>query len=180
MYIPVGTVISGNSEAYKYSLGRSRINEMEKEYSKIIWNKVMKKLIDKGYLVFDCTPNNIEFDNIGQSLNYVVKKANSCNSSLHLTFNYSYENSDIVELWVNNNGTRAENLANKICIQLNKKCINNSVVRVDKLYITNYTDMPCILIRFGYLGAPDEFINVGSEELSSCIVKGIIEDNTNI
>lgn len=177
MFVPKGEIISVNSESISSVLSNSKIYSMENEYSEALLDKIINKLLKQGYIVRDCTPREEKFDNMGQTLSQVVKCANKSTSSLHLSLHFEYGKSDIIECWVNYNGSRAEKLAIQICDNLNKKGVTKALVRIGKLYITNYTKMPCIVFRFGYLGDKDEFKNIYSENLSSCIVQGILGED---
>ncbi|MPQ43219.1 N-acetylmuramoyl-L-alanine amidase [Clostridium tarantellae] len=173
MYLAEGAIISGDASHNCYPDKGIIGLKVEEECTKEIWNLIREKFKKLKFNIVDCTPWNKQFSSVGESLYYRVKKANETSSVLHLCIDFRENKSRGVECWINEFSERSEKFALNICKHMQEIGYYNRGVKNGPLYITNYTKMPCILIRCCSLNSIEDMKRYNAENIAEAIVKGI-------
>ena len=173
MFLPKGSLISGDVR-HNYNPNKEATGVLnEEDFNKNIWNLIIKKLGELGYKTDDYTPKNMEFYSSGESLKYIVRRANESQSSLHLSICFNDELLEGVRCLVGIFKWNAEKIANQICKEISNLGLKNNGVRNAEIYILQYTKMPCILIEFASIKTKENMKFYDEEEISAAIVKAI-------
>ena len=175
MFLPKGALISGDA-GHNCNPDKGATGLLSEEgCTKNIWNLIMKKLENLGYRTEDCTPWNIEFNSIGSSLKYRVKKANNSKSIIHLSIHFNAEDLEGVRCFVGDFKWDAEKIATQICEEISNLGFKNNGVKNGEVYMLRYTDMPCILIECASINAKEDIEFYNEENIANAIVKAIME-----
>ncbi|SHE72965.1 N-acetylmuramoyl-L-alanine amidase [Clostridium fallax] len=173
MYLSKGTLISGDAGHNCFpDSGAVGIKE-EGICTKEIWNMVMVKLNNLGYKTKDCTPWEMKFNSIGESLKFRVSEANKSKSSLHLSIHFSAGKGRGVRCLVNEFNGKSEKIANKICNEISKLGYYNRGVESGYLYTLEYTNMPCIIIECAFVTSKEDMEIYNKELISTAIVEAV-------
>lgn len=173
MYLPKGSLISGDAGHNCYPDNGVIGIRVEDNCTKVVWNLVQVKLKDLGYYVKDCTPWNMSFNSVGASLAYRVKQANESKSSLHLCIHFNSGGGKGVECWISNFGGRAEKFATKICEEISKLGYYNRGIKSGNLYVNNYTKMPSVIIECCFVDSRIDMDKYNPEDIANAIVKAV-------
>ncbi|MGL5243937.1 MAG: N-acetylmuramoyl-L-alanine amidase [Sarcina sp.] len=173
MYLAQGAIISGDASHNCCPDSGSVGLRIEKECTKEIWNLVKKKLENLKFKIVDCTPWNKEFYCVGESLAYRVKYANDSLSVLHLCIDLGNYEGGGVECWISDSSERAAKFAKNICEYISNLGYYNRGVKVGELYITDYTLMPCVLIKCCSFNSLEDMKKYNAESIAEAITKAI-------
>lgn len=147
--------------------------KFEDNLTKEVWGLVQKKLQFIGVSVVDCTPYNMKFSSVNQSLAYRVNKANASNSDLHLCIHFNAGGGHGVECYIVGRGGKAENYANNICKEISYLGYTNRGVKVANFYVPKYTKMSCVLIECAFVDSKNDMDMYNAEKMATAIVKAI-------
>ncbi|GKU25729.1 hypothetical protein CFOLD11_25550 [Clostridium folliculivorans] len=173
MRIAKGSTISGDAGHNCYPDVGAKGIRLEDSCTKAVWNLIMKNLQELGYRTKDCTPWQKSFNSAGASKGYRVRLANESNSSLHLSIHFNEGGGRGVECWVSELGGRSEKFAYKICEEISKLGYVNRGVKNSNLYVTKYTNMPCVLIECCYIDSEEDMERYDPYTIAKAIVKAI-------
>ncbi len=154
----------------------------EDTLTKEVWTLVQSKLKVLGIETVDCTPYNMTFSSVTQSLAYRVNKANASNSDLHLCIHFNAGGGHGVECYIVGTGGKAETYAKSICTEIAALGYTNRGVKVSNLYVPKYTSMSCVLIECAFVDSKEDMDRYNGEAMASAIVKAVtgqdIDSNT--
>ena len=149
----------------------------EDDLTKEVWELVQSKLKAIGIETVDCTPYNMTFSSVSESLKYRVNKANGSNSDLHLCIHFNAGGGNGVECYIVGTGGKAETYAKSICKEIATLGFANRGVKVSNLYVPKYTTMSCVLIECAFIDSKADMDRYNGEKMASAIVKAVTGNN---
>lgn len=176
--------ISGDAGHNCYPDTGSTGYKKEDNLTKEVWTLVQSKLKAIGVQTVDCTPYNMTFSSVNQSLAYRVNKANTSNSDLHLCIHFNAGGGNGVECYVVGTGGKAETYAKGICKEVASLGFTNRGVKVANFYVPRYTNMSCVLIECAFVDSKADMDRYNGEKMANAIVKAVtgqdvsVEDNS--
>ncbi|MBU5593385.1 N-acetylmuramoyl-L-alanine amidase [Clostridium sp. MSJ-4] len=180
MYLDKGTLISGDAgHNCSPDIGANGY-KLEDNLTKEVWNLIQDKLNSKGYLTKDCTPWNMNFNSVSDSLHFRVKVANDSRSKLHLCIHFNAGGGTGVECFISGNKDLEKELATKICNEISNLGYSNRGVKVGNLYVPKYTSMPCILIECSFVDSKQDMERYNANDISEAIVRAITTPTNNL
>lgn len=141
--------------------------------TKEVWTLVQAKLKSIGITTVDCTPYNMTFSSVTQSLAYRVNKANASNSDLHLCIHFNAGGGHGVECHIIGTGGKAETYAKSICKEIASLGYTNRGVKVSNLYVPKYTTMSCVLIECAFVDSKADMDRYNGDTMANAIVKAV-------
>ena len=157
------------------SIGYRKEDDLTKE----VWTLVQSKLNVIGIETIDCTPYNMTFSSVTQSLAYRVNKANTSNSNLHLCIHFNAGGGNGVECYIVGKGGKAETYAKSICSEIASLGFINRGVKVANFYVPRYTNMSCVLIECAFVDSKSDMNRYNGEKMANAIVKAITGKDVN-
>lgn len=176
MYLPKGSTISVDAGHNAYPDRGAVGIRVEDDLTKEVTGLLITKFRAMGYNVVDCTPYNIVFNSVDESLKYRVDKANASNSALHLSIHFNKFNGIAKgsEAWIDSaSGVDTEEYAIQIINHLTKLGFNNRGVKVGDFYVPKYTKMPCVLIECCFIDNVGDMALYNGNSVADAIVKGV-------
>ncbi|MBU5591155.1 N-acetylmuramoyl-L-alanine amidase [Clostridium sp. MSJ-4] len=174
--LPVGSIISGdaghNCSPDVGAVGYRKEDDLTKE----VWLLVKSKLKSAKYTVVDCTPYGVKFNSVNGSLAYRVKIANSSGSKFHLCIHFNVYNGTAngVESWISGLGGLAEVIGKSLCNEIEKLGFVNRGVKVGKLYVPLYTNMPCVLLECCFCDSKVDMSIYEKNKMADAIVGALV------
>lgn len=165
--------ISGDAGHNCYPDTGSNGYKREDNLTKEVWTLVQSKLKAIGVQTVDCTPYNMTFSSVNQSLAYRVNKANGSNSDLHLCIHFNAGGGNGVECYVVGKGGKAETYAKSICNEIASLGFTNRGVKVANFYVPRYTNMSCVLIECAFVDSKGDMDRYNGDKMASAIVKAV-------
>ncbi|MDO4535162.1 MAG: N-acetylmuramoyl-L-alanine amidase [Clostridium perfringens] len=165
--------ISGDAGHNCYPDTGSTGYKKEDNLTKEVWTLVQSKLKSIGVETVDCTPYNMRFSSVNNSLAYRVNKANASKSDLHLCIHFNAGGGTGVECYVVGTGGKAETYAKSICREIASLGFRNRGVKVANFYIPRYTNMSCVLIECAFVDSKADMDRYNGEKMANAIVKAV-------
>lgn len=143
----------------------------------VLTKEVVEKIIEKvralSYVITDCTPYDQTFSNVGRSLEFRCKKANSSGSQFHLCIHFNAGGGEGVEVYaVSQEG---KDYAAKICAEIEALGYGNRGVKDGShLYVVNRTNMPCCLVECSFIDNKEDMNKYNADQIARAIVKAVI------
>lgn len=131
-------------------------------------------LMRAGYKCVNCTPTQAGMSLQG-SLSYRTNTANSSGSSLHLCFHVNAGGGQGTEIEIAPNASSTSaRVAESVLSQIVSLGFNNRGIKNPRLWVTDYTNMPCILIEPFFCDTQSDCNRYNAEALGNAIAKGVI------
>ena len=172
--------ISGDAGHNCYPDTGSTGYKKEDNLTKEVWTLVQSKLKAIGVQTVDCTPYNMTFSSVNQSLAYRVNKANTSNSDLHLCIHFNAGGGNGVECYVVGTGGKAETYAKGICKEVASLGFTNRGVKVANFYVPRYTNMSCVLIECAFVDSKADMDRYNGEKMANAIVKAVTGQDVSV
>jgi len=173
MFLNIGDLISGDAgHNCSPDIGANGYR-LEDTLTKEVWLLVKEKLNSKGYLTKDCTPWNVKFDNVNESLSFRVNEANKSGSKFHLCIHFNAGGGTGVECYINGTNNLEKEIAASICNSISKLGYTNRGVKTANLYVPRYTTMPCVLIECSFVDSQQDMDKYSADAIAEAIVFSI-------
>ncbi|MHC1685484.1 MAG: N-acetylmuramoyl-L-alanine amidase [Clostridiaceae bacterium] len=179
MYLPKGSTISVDAGHNAYPDRGAVGIKVEDNLTKEVVAFLTTKFKVKGYNVVDCTPYNVVFNSVEESLKYRVDKANASGSSLHLCIHFNKFNGSIngSEAWIDSaSSSDTEDYALQIVMELVKLGFYNRGVKVGDLYVPKNANMPYVLVECCFIDHVGDMGLYTGNSVADAIVKGVTGD----
>ena len=142
-----------------------------RKYGPIVVNELMRA----GHTLINCTPTNSNMG-LNESLSYRTTKANASGSQLHICFHVNaFQTTNKAmgaecEVASDQSAKYAQSILNEIV----KLGFINRGVKRPSLYVTNHTNMPCVLIEPFFCDSSADVKIYNPNNLGLSIATGII------
>ncbi|MGL4450693.1 MAG: N-acetylmuramoyl-L-alanine amidase [Sarcina sp.] len=144
--------------------------------------KYLKKM---GHSILDVTPGDMSSSN---DLAYGVNKANDWKADIFISIHFNkayntYDGAIGTEGWVNNNGSLAEDISNRICANLATTGLKNRGTKFKGFYELRHTNMPAVIVEVCFVEATKDveiYKSVGSDEIGKLIAEGTVNQKTTV
>lgn len=154
--------------------------KVEDVLTKEVWTYIKEEFSNLTVDVVDCTPYDMKYNLIADSLKYRVERANKSNSQLHLSIHFNSGESSGIECWIVKSGGIEEKYGEKITEELSKIGFKNRGVKTGNIFIIKETKMPAILIQCGFIDSEEDMKLYNGKKIARAIVKAIIGKNSEI
>ncbi|MGL5616498.1 MAG: N-acetylmuramoyl-L-alanine amidase [Sarcina sp.] len=154
--------------------------KVEDVLTKEVWTYIKEEFSNLDVDVIDCTPYDMKYNLIADSLKYRVERANKFDSQLHLSIHFNSGESSGVECWIVKDGGVEQEYGEKITEELSKIGFKNRGVKIGNIFIIKETKMPAILIQCGFIDSEEDMKLYNGKKIARAIVKAIIGKNSEI
>lgn len=131
-------------------------------------------LMRAGYKCVNCTPTQGGMS-LQESLSYRTNTANVSGSNLHLCFHVNAGGGQGAEIEIAPNASSTSaRVAESVLSQIVSLGFNNRGIKNPRLWVTDHTSMPCILIEPFFCDTRSDCNRYNPEALGNAIAKGVI------
>lgn len=131
-------------------------------------------LMRAGYKCVNCTPTQVGMS-LQESLSYRTNQANASGSSLHLCFHVNAGGGQGAEIEIAQNASSTSaRVAESVLSQIVSLGFNNRGIKNPRLWVTDHTNMPAILIEPFFCDTKSDCNRYNPEALGNAIARGVI------